>query len=63
MVSFLGHKDSVTCTGFSHDGRYIATADMSGLVQVWKMTSGECIWTYECIAWIWRWEKSNILYI
>ena len=45
---YLGHKDSVTCTGFSHDGRYIATGDMSGLVQVWKVVTGECIWTYEC---------------
>ena len=50
MFSVLGHKDSVTCTGFSHDGKYVATADMSGLVQVWKVISGECIWTYECSA-------------
>ena len=48
MVSILGHKDSVTSTGFSYDGKYVATGDMSGLVQVWKVASGECIWTYEC---------------
>lgn len=46
--STLGHKDSVTATGFSHDGKYIATADMSGFVQVWRVASGECVWTYEC---------------
>ena len=28
----------------------MATADMSGLVQVWKVTTGECIWNYECSA-------------
>ena len=50
MFSVLGHKDSVTCTGFSHDGKYVATADMLGLVQVWKVMSGECVWTYECSA-------------
>ena len=45
---YLGHKDSVTCTGFNHDGKYVATADMAGLVQVWKVTNGQCIWSYEC---------------
>ena len=48
LVSILGHKDSVTCTGFSYDRKYVATADMSGIVQVWKVATGECIWTYEC---------------
>jgi len=48
IFSVLGHKDSVTCTGFSHDGKYVATADMAGLVQVWKVTNGQCVWTYEC---------------
>ena len=30
-----GHQDSVTCTVFSHDGKYIATGDMGGGVRVW----------------------------
>ena len=42
-----GHKDSVTCTGFSHDGKYVATADMGGLVQVWLTSSGEKVWSFE----------------
>ena len=25
----------------------MATAYMSGLVQVWKVASGECVWRYE----------------
>jgi len=45
IFSVLGHQDSA---GFSHDGKYIATADMAGLVQVWKVTNGQCIWIYEC---------------
>ena len=32
-----GHKDSVTCTGFSHDGKYAATGDMGGGVRVWSV--------------------------
>ena len=26
----------------------MATADMSGLIQVWRVASGECVWSYEC---------------
>lgn len=27
----------MTCTGFSHDGKYIATGDMGGGVRVWSV--------------------------
>ncbi len=42
-----GHKDSVSCTGFSADGRYVATGDMGGLVQVWGVADGEKVWSFE----------------
>ena len=42
-----GHKDSVTCAEFSHDSTYVATADMSGLIKVWKVSSGEEVWSFE----------------
>lgn len=35
------------CTEFSHDGKYVATADMGGLVQVWLTSSGEKVWSFE----------------
>ena len=47
FVAASGHKDSVTCTGFSHDGKYMATADMGGLVQVWLTSSREKVWSFE----------------
>lgn len=47
LLLIPGHKDSVTCTGFSHDGKYVATADMGGLVQVWLTSSGEKVWSFE----------------
>ena len=47
FVTASDHKDSVTCTGFSHDGKYVATADMGGLVQVWLTSSGEKVWSFE----------------
>lgn len=41
------HKDSVTCTEFSHDGKYLATADMGGLVQVWSVSNWQLVCTFE----------------
>ena len=26
---------------------YVATADMSGLIKVWKVSSGEEVWSFE----------------
>ena len=37
----------MTCVGFSHDGKYVSTADMSGLVQVWLAISGQLVWSGE----------------
>ena len=56
---YKGHKDSVIFTDFSHDGKYIATADMSGVIQVWKASSGVNIWLYECsdIEWV-QWHPA-----
>lgn len=42
-----GHKDSVTCTGFSSDGKYAATADMGGGVRVWRVEGGELVCSFE----------------
>lgn len=36
VMECTGHKDSVIFAGFSFDGVYLATADMSGLIKVWK---------------------------
>ena len=44
----IGHKDSVTCTSFSHDGKLVATGDMSGMVKAWRVADGKEIWSFEC---------------
>lgn len=36
IMECVGHKDSIVFVGFSHDGEYLATADMCGLIKVWK---------------------------
>lgn len=48
LLECTGHKDSVTCTGFSHDGMYIATADLSGIVKVWKVSTKEEVFSFDC---------------
>ena len=48
FVFSVGHKDSVTCTGFSYDGKYVSTADMAGTIQVWDASTGELKWSFEC---------------
>ena len=45
--TLTGHKDSVTCTGFSSDGKYVATADMGGGVRVWRVEGGDLVCSFE----------------
>ena len=45
--SIKGHKDSVTYAEFSYDSKYVATADMSGLIKVWSLDSGDEVWSFE----------------
>lgn len=57
-----GHKDSVTCTGFSYDGKYVCTADIGGLVQVRGIPTGELIWSTEVgdIEWV-QWHSQALV--
>ncbi|XP_054717279.1 uncharacterized protein LOC129226673 [Uloborus diversus] len=41
------HKDSVIFAQFSPDDTYVATADMSGIVQVWNTQTKEKTWNFE----------------
>jgi WD40 repeat protein len=34
----------VTCVRFNYDGSYVATGDMSGVIQVWKITNKLLVW-------------------
>ncbi|CAB3982383.1 Angio-associated migratory cell [Paramuricea clavata] len=54
-----GHKDSVTYAEFSYDSKYVATADMSGLIKVWLLDSGDEVWSFETsdIEWL-EWHHS-----
>jgi len=54
-----GHTDTVTSVGFSHDGSMVATADMKGLIKVWRLDTGKEVWSFEVseIEWV-HWHHS-----
>lgn len=54
----IGHKDSVTCTAFSHDSKFVATGDMSGLILVWDVATKKQVWNFETtdLEWL-EWHK------
>jgi len=47
LMECRGHKDSVTCTAFSHDSKLVATGDMSGLITVWDVATQKEVWNFE----------------
>ncbi|NXU07142.1 AAMP protein, partial [Buphagus erythrorhynchus] len=58
-----GHKDSVTCAGFSHDSVFVATGDMSGLIKVWRVDAKEEVWSFEVgdLEWIEWHPQAHVL--
>ncbi|KAK3094701.1 hypothetical protein FSP39_005157 [Pinctada imbricata] len=60
-----GHKDSVTSVGFSYDGLYASSADMSGLVKVWQTNTKKNVWSFECsdIEWLEWHQMAHVLLV
>ncbi|ETE68195.1 Angio-associated migratory cell protein, partial [Ophiophagus hannah] len=47
LFDCTGHKDSVTCVGFSYDSTFVAMSDMGGFIKVWRVDAKEEIWSFE----------------
>ncbi len=62
IKELTGHKDSVNCVEFSHNGKYVATVDMAGLVQVWAVADASLTWSYECsdVEWM-HWHTAALV--
>lgn len=57
------HKDTVIATAFSHDGAYLATADLAGEIQVFKVQGFKKVWEFSMgdMGWM-KWHMaSNVL--
>ncbi|KAG5889023.1 hypothetical protein JTB14_033952 [Gonioctena quinquepunctata] len=59
-----GHKDSVTEVCFNHDGQYVATGDMAGMIQVWSVKDKKLVWCYEGddMEWLLWHSMTNVLF-
>ncbi|XP_072539040.1 angio-associated migratory cell protein [Salminus brasiliensis] len=62
LFECTGHKDSVTCAGFSHDSKLVSSGDMSGLIKVWKIETKEEIWSFEVgdLEWL-QWHPGALV--
>lgn len=59
-----GHKDSVIEVSFNFDSSFVATADMSGMVQVWSISEKKLVWCNEGddIEWLTWHPAANVLF-
>ncbi|CAL8135337.1 unnamed protein product [Orchesella dallaii] len=59
-----GHKDSVVSASFSWDSTFCCTADLSGIVKVWKVANNELLHTFETgeLSWSFWHFGSNVLF-
>lgn len=60
----IGHQDSVIFADFNYDDSYVATGDMSGIIQVWKISNKQRIWDFNVGDALWmKWHKqANVLF-
>jgi ribosome assembly protein SQT1 len=63
LFECTGHHDSVTYLSFSCDDKYLATSDMSGLIQVWSLANGKVIWSFEIgpVEWLLWHHQAHVL--
>lgn len=47
LFECTGHTDSVTFADFNYDDSYLATGDMNGIVQIWKINDKQCVWNFD----------------
>ncbi|XP_035738031.1 angio-associated migratory cell protein-like [Vespa mandarinia] len=63
ILNCTGHKDSVIFAEFNFDETYLATGDMSGVIQLWKLSNKSSVWNYNMGDATWmKWHMAaNVL--
>ncbi|XP_003699960.2 angio-associated migratory cell protein [Megachile rotundata] len=63
ILDCVDHKDSIIFSEFNHDESYLATGDMSGMIQVWRMSDKVRVWNYNMGDATWmKWHvAANVL--
>lgn len=65
VFEVAGHNDSVVAAEFSSDGAYLATGDMAGKIQVFKLAQNyKLVWDFEMgdMSWM-QWHlAANVLF-
>lgn len=67
VTQLKGHTESVVAGGFTHDGNYVVTGDMTGQVRIWRSRKKGEMWEFfdtiqevEEVVWITFHPKQNI---
>ncbi|KAK6623293.1 hypothetical protein RUM43_009145 [Polyplax serrata] len=64
LFTCKGHEESVEIVSFSFDGSYLATADLNGVIKVWRIRDYNLILTFELedeLGWL-QWHMgTNVL--
>ncbi|XP_017878587.1 angio-associated migratory cell protein [Ceratina calcarata] len=63
VLDCVGHKDSIIYSAFNHDESLVATGDMSGMIQVWRLSNKSKIWDYNMgdATWMMWHPGTNVL--
>ncbi|KAL2715846.1 angio-associated migratory cell protein [Vespula squamosa] len=63
ILNCIGHKDSVIFAEFNFDETYLATGDMSGVIQLWRLNDKSSVWNYNMGDATWmKWHMAaNVL--
>ncbi|XP_015181937.1 PREDICTED: angio-associated migratory cell protein [Polistes dominula] len=63
ILNCTDHKDSIIFAEFNFDETYLATGDMSGIIQLWRLSDKSMIWNYNMGDATWmKWHMAaNVL--
>lgn len=58
MQVFTGHNQSVTCGGFTPNGKVVVSSSLDGTLRVWNPRTGECQHTFDFRDQVSQWSEA-----